>query len=134
MQAFNPTGRPRAVPGLALEPVSGSVENAGLLLANHLLRRLGPDAAAAVMGAGRRILLRAGQTLCLPGETAETICFPLSGVIAGLAADLDGSAAQVGSTGPEGAVGLVEGLAGAPEGPLKSALLALGRGVLRHRR
>jgi hypothetical protein len=29
---------------------------------------------------------------------------------------------------------LAEGLAGAPEGPLKSALLALGRGVLRHRR
>lgn len=114
MQEFNPTGRARTPPGLALDPVSGSVENASLLLANHLLRRLGPDAAAVVMGAGRRILLRAGQTLWLPGETAEAIGFPLSGVISGLAADLDGSAAQVESTGPEGAVGLVEGLAGAP--------------------
>jgi CRP-like cAMP-binding protein len=114
MQEFDPTGRPRTTPGLVLDPVSGSVDNASVLLANHILRRLGPDAAATVMGAGRRVQLRAGQTLWLPGEAVEAIGFPLNGVIAGLAADLDGSAAQVESIGPEGVVGLVEGLAGAP--------------------
>lgn len=114
MQAFNPTGRPGTVAGLALDSVSGSVESASLLLANHLIRRLGPDAAAALMGAGRRIVLKAGQTLWTPGQVAESICFPLSGAIAGLASDLDGSAAQVECAGAEGAVGLVESLAGVP--------------------
>jgi len=112
MQAFNPTGRPGAAAGLVLDPVSDAVDNASVLLANHLIRRLGPDAAAALMGAGRRIVLKAGQTLWTPGQVADAVCFPLSGAIAGLATDLDGSAAQVECTGSEGAVGLAEGLAG----------------------
>ena len=111
MQAFNPTGRPRTAAGLALDPISGSAESERLPLANHLLRHLGPEAAAGLVAAGRRVLLRAGQTLWSPGEAADTVCFPLNGVIASLATDLDGSAAQVENTGAEGAAGLVEGLA-----------------------
>jgi hypothetical protein len=114
MQEFNPTGRARVAPGLVQDAIAGSVENADLLFANHLLRRLGPDVAGALLGAGRRILLKPSQTLWLPGCAADAICFPLSGVVAGLATDLDGSAAQVECTGPEGAIGLIEGLAGAP--------------------
>jgi CRP-like cAMP-binding protein len=91
------------------EPVPDSASP----LANSLMRDVGAASASALMAAGRRAVLQAGQTLWRPGEPAETICFPLGGLVAGLATDADGAAAQVECAGSDGAVGLVEGLAGA---------------------
>lgn len=113
MQEFNPAGRAMGRSGVALEPAASANQSAALL-ANQLLRRLGSDAAVSLITVGRRATFRAGQALWSAGEAADAICFPLKGVVAGLVSDLDGSAAQVECTGPEGAVGLAEGVAGLP--------------------
>lgn len=106
---------PRGVPS-ELNPAATSqpLDHAGLLLGNRLIRALGPDAAATLMGAGRRATLAIGQTLWEPGERPGMACFVLSGLIAGLAADADGAGAQVEAIGAEGVIGLVEGLADTP--------------------
>ena len=114
MQEFDRTGRARSVAGLASDQDPGAGEAGSLLFANALFREMEPDAAASLMTAGRRVLLRAGQTLWSPGTPVDTVCFPLNGAIAGLAVDIDGGAAQVQCTGAEGAVGLIEALAAAP--------------------
>jgi CRP-like cAMP-binding protein len=113
MQELDPIDRTKTVTGLSSDKTPGGA-GSGLLFANALFRAMEPDAVASLLATGRRVVFRAGQTLWLPGLAADTICFPLSGVVAGLASDLDGGAAQVQCTGPEGAVGLVEGLAGVP--------------------
>lgn len=114
MQEFNPSSRVKMAPGPMLDPTSSEAEDTGALRVNRLLRSLGSDAAVAMMGASRRVSFRGGQTLWLSGERSETVCFPLNGLVAGLATDVDGAAAQVECTGAEGAVGLVEALGGAP--------------------
>jgi CRP-like cAMP-binding protein len=105
MRDFNPTGDVQA----GADPYS----EAPSPLANALLRTIGADASAALVAAGRRTLLRPSQTLWRPGQRADAVCFPMKGLIAGLAADQDGASAQVECVGPDGAAGLIEGLAGA---------------------
>jgi CRP-like cAMP-binding protein len=112
MREFNPVGGARTGVGLAADAASAMGEGAASPLANGLLRAIGPDAASALIAAGRPTRLKSGQTLWQPGQPGDSICFPLTGLIVGLATDLDGLAAQVECTGPDSAVGLVEALAG----------------------
>ena len=101
MRDFNPTGDVQA----GADPYS----EAPSPLANALLRTIGADASTALVAAGRRTLLRPSQTLWRPGQRADAVCFPMKGLIAGLAADQDGASAQVECVGPDGAAGLIEG-------------------------
>ena len=108
MREFNPTGGARTDAGPGSDDASPR--------ANALLRELGPDASAALAAAGRLAVLSPGQVLWRSGDTPETVAFPLSGVVAGLAADVDGGAAQVECVGSDSAAGLVEALAGGVHG------------------
>lgn len=114
MQEYDPTGRANAIAGLASDQEPGAGEAAGRVFANALFRAMEADAAASLMTAGRRVMLRAGQTLWPAGALVDTVCFPLNGAIAALSADSDGGGAQVQCAGAEGAIGLIEALAAAP--------------------
>lgn len=114
MQEFDPSGRGKSAAGLASDQEPGARDGAALLSANALFRAMEADAAASLMSAGRRVWLRAGQTLWMPGVPVDAVCFPLNGAVSALAADADGGGAQVQCTGADGAVGLIEGLASVP--------------------
>jgi len=82
------------------------------LASNALLQALEPSARARFLPRFQRIELRRRQTLHHPGQLAETVYFPLSGLVAVLSETLDGDSVQTGMVGCDGAVGAFEAFVG----------------------
>ncbi len=82
------------------------------LATNALLQALEPSARARFLPRFQRIELRRRQTLHHPGQLAETVYFPLSGLVAVLSETLDGDSVQTGMVGCDGAVGAFEAFVG----------------------
>lgn len=87
------------------------LEGRELLHANRLLSALGAEAAAALLAAGRRIDLPAGRVLWSPGDAADGVYFPTSGLVAVLWTDENGVTVETAAVACEGAAGLADALA-----------------------
>jgi CRP-like cAMP-binding protein len=73
---------------------------------NRVLQRLGRQDAAALQSVCQHIPLEYNRVLYEAGQPIEFVYFPLTGVISMVKAMSDGNAAEVGTVGNEGLVGL----------------------------
>jgi CRP-like cAMP-binding protein len=73
---------------------------------NRLLQRLGRQDAAALQSVLQHTQLEYGKVLYEGGQPIEFVYFPLTGVVSMVKSMADGDAAEVGTVGNEGLVGL----------------------------
>jgi len=78
---------------------------------NHLLRRLSPDAFAALAPHLERTPLMARSVVFEPERPIERVCFPEAGLISILARSRSGGRIEAGLIGPDGACGMAVVLA-----------------------
>ncbi|MFC3077703.1 Crp/Fnr family transcriptional regulator [Phenylobacterium terrae] len=79
---------------------------------NSILKALEAGPGARFLPRFQRVPLRRGAVLHYPGEPAEAVCFPLSGLVAVMSDSADGESVQTGMVGCEGAVGAFEAYVG----------------------
>jgi CRP-like cAMP-binding protein len=82
------------------------MSESALYIRNRLLQRLGRQDAAALQGGLQHTHLEYGKVLYEAGQPIEFVYFPLTGVISMVKSMADGNAAEVGTVGNEGVVGL----------------------------
>jgi CRP-like cAMP-binding protein len=84
-----------------------------MIVRNRLLAALGDDILREIAADLSEVVLPVGRVLYEAGHTVRDVCFPSSGVVSVITVMSDGADVESLTVGREGALGLVEALAGA---------------------